>query len=189
LTTRYKGNCIVERRLAKVVNIGLMTMVGVIVNVNSPGLVYSVKAEMNTPHSRRYRTFSSRPIKYRVRLVTAYNVGDPFQTDTTPCIGAGDGNLCRAVARGEKVCAANFVPLNTYLYIRGYGVYRVADRLNSRFKNRVDIAMASHQKDKAREFGVKYLAVSVLNDDQVNPTPFGVDSEDPYGQNYFRVAD
>jgi 3D (Asp-Asp-Asp) domain-containing protein len=177
LTTYYKVNRMVERRLAKVVIIGLMTMVGVIVNMNSLGFEYS-KAEMNKPHSRPYRTFSSRPVKYTVRPVTAYNVGDRFQTDTSPCIGAANDNLCRAVARGEKVCAANFVPLNTYLYIRGYGVYRVADRLNSRFKNRVDIAMAPYQNDKAREFGVKYLAVSVLNNDQVNPTLFSVDPED-----------
>jgi 3D (Asp-Asp-Asp) domain-containing protein len=173
LSTFYKRNCLAEKRLAKVVIIGLMTMVGVTVNINSPGFEYSFKAEMNTPHSRSYHTFPSKPVKYTVRLVTAYNVGDPFQTDGSPCIGAGNGNLCRAITSGEKVCAANFVPLNTYLYIRGYGVYRVADRLNSRFKDRVDIAMASHQKHKAREFGVKYLAVSVLTHDQVDPTPLG----------------
>jgi 3D (Asp-Asp-Asp) domain-containing protein len=173
MTTYTKDKPRVGRRLAKVVVIGLMTMIGVIVNMNSLGLEYSVKADMNPPHGQPHHTSSSGPVKYTVRRVMAYNVGDPFQTDASPCIGASNGNLCHALTRGEKVCAANFVPLNTFLYIRGYGIYRVADRLNGRFKTRVDIAMASHQKHKARDFGVKYLAVRILNYDQVNPTPLG----------------
>jgi 3D (Asp-Asp-Asp) domain-containing protein len=173
MTDCYKHKGIAESRLAKVAIIGLMSMIGVIMNMNSTDLEYSVKVCMNTRHGRLQTSSSFGPVKYTVRRVTAYNVGDPFHTDASPCVGADNGNLCRAVTRGEKVCAANFVPLNTYLYIRGYGVYRVADRLNSRFKNRVDIAMPFHQKHEAREFGVKYLAVRVLNYGQANPTPSG----------------
>jgi 3D (Asp-Asp-Asp) domain-containing protein len=173
MITYSKHSRTVGRHLAKVVVIGLMTVIGVIVNTNSRPLGYMVKADTNSGYDNQSHASSSRPEKYTVRLVTAYNVGDPFQTDGNPCVGASNGNLCRAIAHGEKVCAANFVPLNTYLYIRGYGIYRVADRLNRRFKNRVDIAMASHLQHKAREFGVKYLAVKVLGYDQANPTPLG----------------
>src|SRR5210317_1340752 len=43
-----------------------------------------------------------------IRVVTAYNVGDPRQTDDTPCISANGENICRALANGEMRCAANF---------------------------------------------------------------------------------
>jgi len=97
-----------------------------------------------------------------IREVTAYNVGDPRQTDQSPCIGASGENLCQLLAQGEKICAANFVPLGTKLYIQNYGICRVADRLNSRFKNRVDIAMQAHEYERAVKFGLQKLEVIIL---------------------------
>jgi len=49
-----------------------------------------------------------------VREVTAYNVGVKGQTNDEPCIGATGRNLCRLVARGRKICAANFVDPDTF---------------------------------------------------------------------------
>jgi len=158
-----KLNLTARRSLAKIMVFALMTMIGVIASVNTLALDYSINADIITRHSQRSRPSSVGSVNYTIRRVTAYNVGDPFQTDGSPCIGAGHENLCHALAQGEKACAANFVPLNTYLYIQNYGICRVADRMNRRFKNRVDIAMETHQKDKAIKFGVQNLAVSVLN--------------------------
>ena len=89
-----------------------------------------------------------------IRVVTAYNVGDPRQTDDTPCISANGENICKALADGEMRCAANFVPLGSRLYVEKIGVCLVTDRMNKRYRNRVDIAM---QKDEYRKaMSVRY---------------------------------
>jgi 3D (Asp-Asp-Asp) domain-containing protein len=97
-----------------------------------------------------------------IRIVTAYNAGDPNQTDDTPCVSADGENLCRALAKGEKRCAANFVPLGTSLHVDKFGVCVVTDRTNKRYRNRVDIAMQKDEYDKARRFGRQKLHVRIL---------------------------
>jgi 3D (Asp-Asp-Asp) domain-containing protein len=99
-----------------------------------------------------------------IRYVTAYNVGDPAQTDSTPCIGAANTNLCEAIDRGERICAANFVPLGTPLHIDNVGVCIVTDRMNRRYRNRVDLAMPKDKKDEARIFGCQKLQVRILKE-------------------------
>jgi 3D (Asp-Asp-Asp) domain-containing protein len=101
------------------------------------------------------------PIPGLVREVTAYNVGRREQTGDEPCIGATGQNLCRLVAQGLKICAANFVEPETILHIEGYGECVVLDRLNRRFAHRVDIAMRTDEVDKAIEFGVQRRHVVV----------------------------
>ena len=163
MNIRTVVNGVVGKGLARIVTIALMILIGVFVIINTVALDDPVKGDIISQHSPQYSASSFGPVYYTVRRVTAYNVGDPDQTDASPCIGAGNENLCHALAQGEKVCAANFVPLNTYLHIRDYGVCRVADRMNNRFENGVDIAMEAHHKDKAVEFGVQDLPVSVLD--------------------------
>ena len=98
-----------------------------------------------------------------IRVVTAYNVGDPRQTDDTPCISANGENICRALAEGEMRCAANFVPLGSHLYVDKIGVCLVTDRMNRRYRNRVDIAMKKNEYRKARRFGKQKLHVKILD--------------------------
>ena len=105
--------------------------------------------------------FAENPIPGGIREVTAYNVGVRGQTSDDPCIGATGKNLCRLVARGLKICAANFVDPETILNIEGYGKCVVLDRMNRRFAHRVDIAMGSAEVDKALEFGVQRRHVKV----------------------------
>lgn len=97
-----------------------------------------------------------------VRTVTAYNVGDTAQTDDTPCTDASNSNICLAVDRGELRCAANFVPLGTQLHIEKVGTCTVTDRMNRRYKNRVDLAFPKHKKAEALRFGKQKLHVEVL---------------------------
>jgi 3D (Asp-Asp-Asp) domain-containing protein len=97
-----------------------------------------------------------------VRIVTAYNAGDPRQTDDTPCISANGENICNALAAGQKRCAANFVPLGSSIYIDKIGVCLVTDRTNKRYRNRVDVAMQKHEYNKARRFGRQKLHVKIL---------------------------
>jgi len=101
-----------------------------------------------------------------IRIVTAYNAGDPNQTDDSPCISANGENLCKALAKGEKRCAANFVPLGTSIHVDKFGVCVVTDRTNKRYRNRVDIAMQKDEYDKARRFGRQKLHVRILVDIQ-----------------------
>lgn len=95
------------------------------------------------------------------RQVTAYNVGRRKQTSIKPCIGATGENLCRLVAQGRRICAANFVDIGTILHIDGYGECVVLDRMNRRFTHRVDIAMNRDEVDRAIEFGVQRRYVEV----------------------------
>jgi len=99
-----------------------------------------------------------------VREVTAYNVGVKEQTNDEPCIGATGRNLCRLVARGLKICAANFVDPDTILKIEGYGECIVLDRMNRRFARRVDIAMRKDEVHRALEFGIQRRHVAVKSE-------------------------
>lgn len=96
--------------------------------------------------------------------VTAYNAGDIYQTDSTPCISANGEDICKALDRGYKRCAANFVPFGTLLTIEDYGTCVVTDRMNSRYFYRVDIAMKYSEKQQAREWGHKVLKIDVLEE-------------------------
>lgn len=94
-----------------------------------------------------------------IRTVTAYNVGIAAQTDDTPCIGATGEDLCKALERGERVCAANFVPLGTVLTVKGYGDCMVKDRMARRYSDRVDIAMKASEYEQALKWGAQKLRV------------------------------
>jgi len=97
-----------------------------------------------------------------IRVVTAYNAGDVNQCWGDPCISANGENICELIADKEKVCAANFVPFNTILDIENYGQCRVVDRTNSKYKNRVDIAMPKNELQRALTFGKQKLKVSII---------------------------
>jgi 3D (Asp-Asp-Asp) domain-containing protein len=103
-----------------------------------------------------------------IRVVTAYNAGDPRQTDDTPCISASGENICKALAKGQKRCAANFVPLGSHLHVEKIGVCLVTDRTNKRYRNRVDIAMQRDEYHKARRFGRQKLTVKIIDISQAS---------------------
>ncbi len=94
----------------------------------------------------------------RYREVTAYNVGDPSQTDASPCIGATGQDLCALIAQGRKIVATNELPFGSKVEINGE-VYEVLDRMNSRYQHRYDIAMPVDQKTNAIKWGLKILDV------------------------------
>ena len=97
-----------------------------------------------------------------IREVTAYNVGDPKQNYGNPCISANGENICAALAKGLRRCAANFVPFGTKLRIEKHGYCTVTDRMNKRYKNRVDIAMKLNEKGRALKFGLQRLKVEIV---------------------------
>ncbi len=97
-----------------------------------------------------------------IREVTAYNVGDPNQNYGDPCISANGENICVALEKGLSRCAANFVPFGTQLFIEKFGTCTVTDRMNRRYKSRVDIAMKLNEKRAALKFGVQRLKVQII---------------------------
>ena len=105
----------------------------------------------------------NRETKGTIREVTAYNAGDPLQCDNTPCISANGENICTSLALGYKRCATNAFPFGTRLHIQNYGECLVVDRMNSRYRNRIDIAMTADEKARAINFGLQNLRVYVVN--------------------------
>lgn len=92
--------------------------------------------------------------------ITAYS-STPDQTDSTPCITANGFDVCK---HGEEnIIAANFLPFGAKVRIPdhfGDKIFIVQDRMNSRYKNRVDLWM----KDRlsAKKWGIKYAQVEIL---------------------------
>lgn len=91
--------------------------------------------------------------------VTAYN-SVPGQTDSTPCIGAQNTDICKYLELGSNTCAANFVPLGTEMHIEGLGTCVVRDRMNARYTYRVDWYMGMDIAE-AKKFGVRNKTVAV----------------------------
>ena len=115
---------------------------------------------LNLPASKMDSNIS---IAEKIREVTAYNVGDPSQNYGDPCISANGENICVALDRGLRRCAANFVPFGTQLYIEKFGFCTVTDRMNKRYKSRVDIAMKLNEKARALKFGLRKLNVQIFS--------------------------
>ena len=111
-------------------------------------------------------------VRASIREVTAYNVGDPKQNHGNPCISANGENICAALNLGFKRCAANFVPFGTQLYIDQYGVCTRNFSTEFLIVTSVDIAMKVTDKDKALQFGLKKLNVTILkSSDQKSKIP------------------
>lgn len=97
-----------------------------------------------------------------IREITAYNVGDSYQCDDTPCISASGDNICKLLANNINVCAANWIPFGTKLEIEGLGKCIVLDRMNKRNANKIDWAMKANEKQKAIQFGRQRRVVRII---------------------------
>jgi len=126
----------------------------------------TIKTNDNSPMSENQRNLSLKnaDIKAKsigLRVVTAYN-SEPGQTDDSPCVTANGFNVCEHGV--EDTVAANFLPFGAKIRmpeLYGDRIFVVRDRMNSRYKNRVDIWMAN--KADAVKFGVKRVEIEVLS--------------------------
>ena len=146
-------------KLTSLFILGLGLFVGDSVFADTETIPYQSDDRVIEPH-KRFK--DSVVVSETIRIVTAYNAGDPGQNHGDPCISASGENLCKALSTGKKRCAANFVPLGTKLHIERYGIFVVTDRTNSRYRNRVDIAMKLNEIHKAKQFGKQKLNVKIL---------------------------
>ena len=177
--TKTKKVYLTKRRKAKILKRKLITLLIItgtlagIIGIQAEKLNNSIEELSNqsvvTPAEKKETIEVIEVVSETIREVTAYNVGDPNQTDDTPCISAySKVDLCEEVAKGTNVCAGNFVPLGTHLQITASNGWEfecvVWDRMASKYANRVDIAMSLEEKDRAIKFGLQNLTVRILGD-------------------------
>jgi 3D (Asp-Asp-Asp) domain-containing protein len=132
-----------------------MSMTGLTNAPQTPELVVFDNAKLNESHlqpadikdNARYST---------VRVVTAYS-STPDQTDSTPFTTANGMTV------NENLVAANWLKFGTRVRIPalfGDKVFVVADRMNTRFNDRLDVWMPSRQE--AMNIGLRRVAVEVF---------------------------
>lgn len=89
-------------------------------------------------------------------LMTAYS-STIDQTDSTPFITANGKYVY------DGLIAANFLPYNTKVRFPDYfgdKIFTVDDRMNSRYRHRIDVWMPTRQD--ALQFGVRYLEFEII---------------------------
>ena len=121
------------------------------VEKNEKLFAYSTLGSVSLPQENE-----SRVINEHWLTVTAYS-SEPRQTDRTPYT-TGWITPVR-----DGVVAVNFLPLGSLVRFPdmfGDKVFVVEDRMNVRYKYRVDIWMPT--REQAKEFGIKYLRMEVL---------------------------
>jgi 3D (Asp-Asp-Asp) domain-containing protein len=94
-------------------------------------------------------------------IFTAYTLNSD-ETDQSPCIGAGNHNLCEIRQEDEHKCIAGtrLYPLHTRLFIEGFGECEILDRTSEKYWNRIDIVFPN--KKEAFKFGKKILNYNVI---------------------------
>ena len=95
--------------------------------------------------------------------VTAYN-SVPEQTDGDPCVAADGTDICLALERGERACAANHLPFGTVLDIGGTFRCVVRDRTATRYGSRIDVYFGGRDTiQEALRWGIKKnLTITII---------------------------
>ena len=97
----------------------------------------------------------------RVLTVTAYSPRRS-ETDATPFINAAGAKVAEGqIAVSKDLFLAGWV-YGRPVWIEGYGVYKIMDRMNYRYTDRIDIFMWSTKK--AKKFGLKRRIVALLGE-------------------------
>lgn len=129
-----------------------------------------MKKQEEIKQEEKKRTFEHQLEQYGDTLqvtASAYNLISS-QTLSDPNLGAWGDTLTNE----DKVIAVsqdlleNGLTHNTKVKIKGFkGVFRVRDRMPSRWRNRIDILMGT-DVEKAKEFGVQETEIYVVHPDK-----------------------
>ena len=100
--------------------------------------------------------------------ISAYNVGDIYNCDDTPCITASGMDACKWLGYNNNIglVANNYYKFGTIIRLDNE-IYKVVDRMNKRYNNikYFDIAFPLDQKQEALEFGRKVnVEVEILRE-------------------------
>lgn len=139
-----------------------------------PPLMFLYATPLNTQYGLENVTTSQiEPLESKIELYspndittfTGYSLSVD-ETDGSPCIGAGNNNLCDLRPELKKdnitICASRDLPLDTLIYIDGIGECVIKDRMNKRYKgtNRIDVLFDS--KQEAINFGKQQLKYVII---------------------------
>ena len=97
-----------------------------------------------------------------IEIVTTAYTSSIAETDGSPCEAANGEDICKLFERGDKTCAANFLPFGTRVSIPIYGTCTVRDRMAHKFSRRLDLYFGgSAQKSKALEWGKRKEKITI----------------------------
>lgn len=146
----------------------IVACTGLLLNLGQPGrLSFNEASSVVLPFQSGYsyntlflkpfknETKNVSPVKFKV-TVTAYS-STVCQTDNTP-FETASGQMVR-----DGIIAANFLPFGTKVRLPelyGDKVFEVQDRMNRRYKERVDIWF--EDTNEAIHFGIKDAVIEVL---------------------------
>lgn len=94
-------------------------------------------------------------------IFTAYTLIEG-ETDSSPCIGAGNHNLCDIKKEEPNKCIAahRTYALHTRINVEGIGECEILDRTSEKYGNRIDLVF--NTREEALKFGKKTLSYSVI---------------------------
>lgn len=93
---------------------------------------------------------------------TAYT-GHESETDKDPQITASMTKLRPGIIAVSRDLFDQGFVFGKKVYIHGIGIYTIADLMNKRFINRIDVFIGD--KKQAKEFGIKQVKISLLEMD------------------------
>lgn len=96
---------------------------------------------------------------YEKAIFTAYTLSKD-ETDSDPEISASGENLREYQERGERICAARYLPLSTEINIKGIGRCKILDRISKKYDDRIDILFPT--KEEALKFGKQELYYTII---------------------------
>jgi len=151
-TTKLKRY--IKKNNGQILIISLITIIGIAANINILLLPSPIFAEITMP-THKIKT-SAEPLNNNgiIREITMYT-SRVEETDSTPCISADGTDICKV---DYNVCATNAFPIGTKLNIDKLGDCIVKDRMNKRYKERVDW-YAKMDLTRALSFGKQNLKV------------------------------
>jgi len=113
--------------------------------------------------------FINQPIVYekqqevydKTAVATAYNLTES-QTDSTPCVGAWNNNLCEILEKTPSKCivATRLYDNHTLLDIKGFGRCEVLDKTSKKYGDRIDLLLPTYEE--AINFGKRQINYRVI---------------------------
>ena len=113
--------------------------------------------------------FINQPIVYekqqevydKTAVATAYNLTES-QTDSTPCVGAWNNNLCEILREepGKCIVATRLYDNHTILCIEGFGRCEVLDKTSKKYGDRIDLLLPTYEE--AINFGKRQINYRVI---------------------------
>lgn len=144
--------------------VGFLVIVSFLGNIFCPVSAFSsgYNTEVLVKPKNGYPSSQPKFTVFQTIYVTATSYSSTVdQCDGDPCTTASGMNVCER--NKEDVIAANFLPFGTkvrFPELFGTKVFTVQDRMNPRYRNRIDFWFKTRQK--AKMFGKRTVKMEIL---------------------------